>query len=684
MASNHWPTYILICIYVLSMIVVTIIANKKNRKEQDKETKSSSHSSVVSTHFLASKNFGAVILLLTTFASVFSGNTIVGVPNESGKIGFISIRWLSLIMMIGLSLLIIFPRLRRLSIIRQYESPGEFINDRFNSKLLCILVTLSLCIPQLLYIAIQLYSLGAIISNFTDNELSFYAITVVASVLILTFEILGGIRSVAYTDAVQAIVMILIFISIPIVIGIQTYGGFIGQVVNSEDLPCNNSNKDATSGCLNYSNGFGEIDIEQFYLRTPSNITIINYLLFVISALSYSLNPHLLQRAMSARHDWQVQFVIICLFAAAFLCMIPGILYGITYISNYNDLKPEYQKFAAFQALLGVFRDQNGFVSFLSYMCVLAAIAAIMSTTDSALIGLSNTISCDIFKNWLLPNISLNKIVLIGKLTSFCTMAISICIAIYFYKTNADYAVIGLLRGAILWQAVPSYVLGLYTNISTKPVLFGIIIGLICDIILISMVYSNNESFIATDSSLVLSKSWSSLLGVLFNLFTCAIGHWLFCKSDDNNNKLSIEKIRQIMRGINEPTLKSRTGHEPITKYYGIFSRLIAIFVIITAFHWHGPIDPSLIKSFGEEKVKSLPYNGEITNVIAGFPQWAFATLIWCIVASISGIIAASLWTVNEQIQDKQYVPTDSNVSLQKLDTDTTETNVPLNTGSNA
>ncbi len=156
---------------------------------------------VVTTHFLASKNFNVFVLLLTTFASVFSGYTVVGMPNESGKIGFISIRWLSVIIMIGVSLLIIFPRLRRVSVIRAYESPGDFINDRYNSKTLCVLVTLSLCIPQLLYIAVQLYSLGSILSSFTDNQLSFYAVITVASFLILIFEFLGGMRSVAYTDA---------------------------------------------------------------------------------------------------------------------------------------------------------------------------------------------------------------------------------------------------------------------------------------------------------------------------------------------------------------------------------------------------------------------------------------------------------------------------------------------------
>ena len=50
---------------------------------------------MVTTHFLPSKTFGSIILFLTTFASVHSGYTVIGVPNEADTNGFIAIRWIS-------------------------------------------------------------------------------------------------------------------------------------------------------------------------------------------------------------------------------------------------------------------------------------------------------------------------------------------------------------------------------------------------------------------------------------------------------------------------------------------------------------------------------------------------------------------------------------------------------------
>ena len=42
---------------------------------------------MVTTHF-SIKAFGKIILLLTTFASIFNGYTVVGIPDETEMNGF--------------------------------------------------------------------------------------------------------------------------------------------------------------------------------------------------------------------------------------------------------------------------------------------------------------------------------------------------------------------------------------------------------------------------------------------------------------------------------------------------------------------------------------------------------------------------------------------------------------------
>ena len=106
---------------------------------------------------------------------------------------------------------------------------------------------------------------------------------------------------------------------------------------------------------------------------------------------------------------------------------------------------------------------------------------------------------------------------------------------------------------------------------------------------------------------------------------------------------LSIWKIRDIMKNV----------QEPIIKFYGIPVYFMLFCAIVAVFHWIGEIDPELIDEYGEDKVKTFMYNGSVQNVIAGLPNWTFASIIWFAVGTLSGIYATTLWRVDEQCYDE-------------------------------
>ena len=174
-----------------------------------------------------------------------------------------------------------------------------------------------------------------------------------------------------------------------------------------------------------------------------------------------------------------------------------------------------------------------------------------------------------------------------------------------------------------------------------RSVLFGIVTGVIVDIIFVILVFSGNDPFSAVDPALAsLDKSWSSLIGVLFNLIAIGIGHWCLKWRDDyaktggsvatadkhvQHEHISVYDIRNIMKGIGEP----------MTKCYGLPVWLSGIFILCSAFHWIGDIDPELITDYGLETVRGFQYNGNITNVIAGLPSWTFASFMWYVMAEL-------------------------------------------------
>merc|ERR1719334_2518413 len=255
--------------------------------------------------------------------------------------------------------------------------------------------------------------------------------------------------------------------------------------------------------------------------------------------------------------------------------------------------------------MLDNFKERGGFASFVSYVALLAGIAGIMSTADSALIGVSNTLSVDIFKNHVFTDLKpeeSRKIVYVGKAVSLVTMSLCLGFACWLYNTDEDYGSVFTIQQGLIWQSVPAYVFGLYTNLSTNAVLTGTSTGVLTSIILISVIFSNGG---AHDPFPLVDKSWSTFLAVLLNVMVTLFSHFvIFRKNTDD----SLEKIREVMNGINEP----------VTKWYGALVWIAFAMPIIAAFHWIGEVDPELIDEYGEEYAKEVMYNGKVRNVIAG------------------------------------------------------------------
>ena len=416
----------------------------------------------------------------------------------------------------------------------------------------------------------------------------------------------------------------------------------------------------------------GEYIASEFYLRSPSSVTTINYVLFLISFTSFGLTPHIMQRMMAAEYDSQVRIVTMVLAVSPFISQLPGVLIGISFLSNVNSLESPLNEYPAFQSTLGLFQSEGGFREFISYIAMLGAVAGIMSTADSAVIGVSNTFVVDIFKHWLTPQMDQKYIVWIGKAVSLVTVSIAVGVAIHLesqaIKTgeSVSYGVLLTVQQAILWQSFPAYVFGLYTNISWKSVLSGLSAGILLEVILMVIVSNENNPFIMADPLFeILDPAWSAFCGVGLNLIVCLVAHLILGgdnneirsigtmsahdedeEDDDESAALSIDQIREIIKGFDEP----------ITKYYGIFVYLAVICTLISAFHWIGPVDPELTEIYDKEGVRHLFYNGYVENVIGGFPSWAFSTMMWYGVATIFAIYATYLWTT-DNVKDDDDIP---------------------------
>ena len=122
------------------------------------------------------------------------------------------------------------PRLSRWRARRGLSPPGDYITHRFRSSVLTLLSTALMIYALGNYALAQLKAMGAAVEGITDGAIpGSYGIIGLAVIMVI-YETLGGMRSVAWTDVMQGGVLLLGF-GILVFLIPQKLGGGLGQVV---------------------------------------------------------------------------------------------------------------------------------------------------------------------------------------------------------------------------------------------------------------------------------------------------------------------------------------------------------------------------------------------------------------------------------------------------------------------
>ena len=119
--------------------------------------------------------------------------------------------------------------------------------------------------------------------------------------------------------------------------------------------------------------------------------------------------------------------------------------------------------------------------STLSYWLVVAvfaaALAALMSTADSALLSISSMFTKDIYQPYLRPRAAEAELMMVGKVSSWIIVVLLVVVAI---GTKATLVRLLELKFEVLIQVVPCFFMGLYwPRLTAGTALAGMICGLV-------------------------------------------------------------------------------------------------------------------------------------------------------------------------------------------------------------
>jgi SSS family solute:Na+ symporter len=430
-------------IYLGLMVVVGIFGRYAQKEES------------LSDFYLGGRGLGFFVLLLTIYATQYSGNTLIGFSGQAYRDGFYFLVSVGFMMGVVMLWLIYAPRLQKLSRKYNFITPGDYLQHRYNSRSLTTFGSILCLIALGNYILTNLKAVGTIMFSATGGHVPFAQAIIVAALIMVVYETLGGMRSVAWTDTIQGV--LLLTGCLAIFWGVQHfYGGLAGTaqilMTQREDL------------------------------WTPPSLAQKREWLstLVMMSIGISLYPHAIQRiyaaksAITLRKSFQVM-VFMPLFTTLFMLIV-----GIVGASQFFGLDKAGSEGISMQIVADITSKAPWFNA-VAILFICAAIAAIMSTVDSALLTISSMIAKDLYKPFS-AKASEHVLVLIGKFSSWVIMALMAFLAIKLPSTIWQLIVIKL---EILCQVAPAIILGLYYKSLTKQAVFsGMIAGTVLVILL--------------------------------------------------------------------------------------------------------------------------------------------------------------------------------------------------------
>lgn len=327
----------------------------------------------VSDFAIAGASIGPVILGLAFAATAFSASTFIGYTGWAYEWGF-STLWifLTLIFASPLGLIVVAKRVRSMNIKQKSLSLPDWLGDRYNSDFIRVGVAL-VSLFNLFYIAAQ-FAAGAWIFN-TLLGFPYEAGVLFIAVIVVAYVFGGGSFADIYTDAAQAILMmvmgVLVFIS-----AIWMFdGGITGALISISDTMA---------------------------AKNPNLVSIINpesIVFYSVPAIvgafiiqfAFSSQPQLFNKVLALKDpkDMRKMIMVYLIAALCFLLVIFGGLYASVTVTvdNLDQGILEYVT-VAFPPVVAAFLG-------------IVVIAAAMSTTDGIFVVVSTAIANDIYLKFL-------------------------------------------------------------------------------------------------------------------------------------------------------------------------------------------------------------------------------------------------------------------------------------------
>jgi cation/acetate symporter len=382
----------------------------------------------------------------------------------------------------------------------------DFIGDRYYSNVARSVAVFCALIVSFTYVAGQMRGVGLVFSRFLEVNINTGVI--IGMVIVLFYAVLGGMKGITYTQVAQYCVLIFAFMVPAIFISIQMTGnpipqiGFGGQDANGVYL------LDKLDG-LHRDLGFAE-----YTSGSKSKLDVF----FITAALMVGTAglPHVIVRFFTVKKvsdarksaGWALLFIMILYTTAPAIAvfsrtnMIETVnnkeyknmpswftTWEETGLLSFNDINNDGKiQYLADSSKNELTVDKDimvlanpeiaGLPNWVIALVAAGGLAAALSTAAGLLLVISASVSHDLIKKMIKPDISEKGELVAARLSAF----VAVCVAGYFGINPPDFvaATVALAFGLAAASFFPAIILGIFTKKMNKEgAISGMIVGVL-------------------------------------------------------------------------------------------------------------------------------------------------------------------------------------------------------------
>ena len=384
----------------------------------------------------------------------------------------------------------------------------DFIGDRYYSNTARFVAVVCALLVSFTYVAGQMRGVGLVFSRFLEVDINTGVI--IGMIIVLFYAVLGGMKGITYTQVAQYCVLIFAFMVPAIFISIQMTGnpipqlGFGGELVDEPGIYL----LDKLDG-LSTDLGFSE------YTEGSKSLIDVFAITFALMVGTAGL-PHVIVRFFTVKlvKDARKSAGIALLLIAVLYTTAPAVAVFartnmIETVSNqpYNSVPDWFKKWEATGLIEYFDKNNDGLIQYVADeknnelivdndIMVLAnpeiaklpdwvialvaagALAAALSTAAGLLLVISASVSHDLIKKMINPNITEKGELLAARLSAI----VAVCVAGYFGINPPGFvaATVALAFGLAAASFFPAIILGIfYKKMNKEGAITGMIIGVL-------------------------------------------------------------------------------------------------------------------------------------------------------------------------------------------------------------